>query len=168
MSVVELPAAVTSLSIPHRLFQPITRDFPPPKYPTFPARESAVSTAFFRAWSRSAGRAWSLSLIHICQADPHGAAEDTALAEQERGVDKIRIGLDAGGRQGNTVGHEFPAAEQVDGPHILAGLPRPFLAAAILVLEAVKAEAAGFAIALLAVHRPVSYTHLYRLLSVIK
>ncbi len=106
MSVVELPAAVTSLSIPHRLFQPITRDFPPPKISHLPSQGKRGLHRLLSGLVQVGGQ----GVEHLQQI---GAGNGEAPGQ---------------GGQGRPVGQEFCQGavlfirESVDGPHFIDGL----------------------------------------------
>jgi hypothetical protein len=95
-----------------------------------------------------------LAVVLLFQPDTNHAAADAAPPGNKGGVDELRIGRDAGGGEGQLDGHDFSAAEQVDDSLVLARFPfsGALGIAAIAVVGAVGADAAGIAIAQLAVH----------------
>ena len=94
-----------------------------------------------------------LPVVLLFQPDLHHTTADTATPGDKRGVHELRVGRDTGGGQGQLDGHGLSAAEQVNDPLVLTRLaPTGSLGiAAIAVVGTVGTEAAGSAVAHLAV-----------------
>ncbi len=93
------------------------------------------------------------AVVFLFQADPNHTAAQAAAPGQKGRVQKVRVGLNARGGQGQLDGHEPTALQQIQNPHILAGLAFSVGAGAEDVVPAAGAQAAGAANAQLTVVR---------------